>query len=160
STGISAASPRLTEEGMGRALEAIQSLLRDTKPFSPSCVELVATSAVRDAQNGADFRKRVRTATGYDIRVLTGDEEANLIGRGLTCDPALRGLQDFYLFDLGGGSLECLAFRGRKIEKAISTQLGCVRLTEKFVPNTEAPIADQELAATADHVRETLAAAG
>ena len=64
---------------------------------------------------------------------MTGDEEANAIGRGLTCDPALARLQNFYVFDLGGGSMEFLSFAGRKIQEAISLQLGCVRLTEKFV---------------------------
>ncbi len=62
------------------------------------------------------IRERVRAATGHNIRILTGDEEANLIGRGLTCDPALTTLRDFYVFDLGGGSLECLAPRDRQVQ--------------------------------------------
>src|SRR5206468_3707136 len=95
------------------------------------------------------FRRRVREATGHDVRILSGDEEASLIGRGLTCDPALAQLDDFYVFDLGGGSLECLAFRNRRIERAVSLQLGCVRLTEKFVGQREAPFsADAERAIT------------
>ncbi len=105
SAGISKAKPELSEEGMARGLAAIQELLTDAAPFSPVRTVLVATSAVRDAGNGDHFRARVRAATGHDIRILTGDEEANLIGRGLTCDPALADLKDFYVFDLGGGSL-------------------------------------------------------
>ena len=129
SAGISKAKPELSEDGMARGLVAIRELLADAAAFEPAKIVLVATSAVRDATNGAMFRERVKTATGHEIRILTGDEEANLIGRGLTCDPALRGLKDFYVFDLGGGSLECLAFRERKIVQAMSLQLGCVRLT-------------------------------
>ena len=133
SAGISRAAPRLSEDGMSRGVEAVHTLLADAAPFAPAHFVLVATSAVRDAHNGADFIARVRALTGHTIRILTGDQEANLIGRGLTCDPALTTLRDFYVFDLGGGSLECLAFRDRQIAQAVSLQLGCVRLTDKFV---------------------------
>jgi exopolyphosphatase / guanosine-5'-triphosphate,3'-diphosphate pyrophosphatase len=95
STGLGAAVPRLSEDGMQRGLDAIRELLAMVEPFQPARTLLVATSAVRDASNGADFRERVRAATGHSIRLLSGDEEANLIGRGLTCDPALTGLTDF-----------------------------------------------------------------
>lgn len=158
SAGISQAEPRLSDEGMARGLAAIQSLLADAAPFQPARIVLVATSAVRDARNGGDFRERVRAATGHSIRILTGDEEANLIGRGLTCDPALADLRDFYVFDLGGGSLECLAFRDRKIAHEVSLQLGCVRLTEKFLPDPNAPFPADVSRAIADHTRATLQA--
>ena len=140
SAGISRNEPRLSDEGMARGLAAIRELLTFVSPFSPSVTTLVATSAVRDARNGTDFRQIVHSATGHDIRILSGPEEANFIGRGLTSDPALASLRDFYVFDLGGGSLECLSFRDRHIEQAVSLQLGCVRLTETLVRNPADPI--------------------
>lgn len=140
SAGISRAEPRLSESGMARGLAAIQELLADAGPFAPQKILLVATSAVRDALNGGDFRQRVASATGHQIRILNGDEEASLIGRGLTCDRALEHLQNFYVFDLGGGSLEALAFRDRHIARAQSFQLGCVRLTERFIADSTAPV--------------------
>jgi exopolyphosphatase/guanosine-5'-triphosphate,3'-diphosphate pyrophosphatase len=160
SAGISKADPRLTEDGMTRGLDAIGALLEDAAAFAPARVILVATSAVRDAKNGGEFRARVAAATGDEIRILTGDEEANLIGRGLTCDPALAGLRDFYVFDLGGGSLECLAFRNRKIEQAISLQLGCVRLTEKFVADPSAPLTAEAVRAITEHTCGSITASG
>jgi len=160
SAGISKTEPKLSEEGMARGLAAIQELLTDTNPFSPAKVVLVATSAVRDAGNGVEFRARVKAATGHDIRILTGAEEANLIGRGLTCDPALADLQDFYVFDLGGGSLECLLFRDRHIAQAMSLQLGCVRLTEKFLKDASAPLDQVEASSLARHVRDELKRSG
>src|SRR5439155_720381 len=102
------------------------------------------------------FCTRVQAATGQAIRTLSGDEEANLIGRGLTSDPALADLRDFYVFDLGGGSLECLAFRDRRIESAVSLQVGCVRLTEKFVADPAAPVDPATLARIKAHARNTL----
>lgn len=156
SAGISRAVPRLSEAGMSAGRAAIASLLADAARFQPVATVLVATSAVRDAQNGPEFRAQVQAATGHGIRILTGDEEANLIGRGLTCDPALSALRDFYVFDLGGGSLECLAFRQRQIERAASLQLGCVRLTEAFVSDPAAPLAESAIAAIAAHSRRLL----
>jgi exopolyphosphatase/guanosine-5'-triphosphate,3'-diphosphate pyrophosphatase len=139
SVGISKTEPRLTDEGIARGLAAVRELLTDAATFTPVKTILVATSAVRDAVNGAEFRQRIFSETGYGVRILSGDEEANLIGRGLTCDPALAGLREFYLFDLGGGSLECLSFRDRIINQAVSLQLGCVRLTERCVADSNKP---------------------
>ena len=160
SAGISQSEPRLSEEGMANGLAAIQELLADAAPFAPAKVVLVATSAVRDAGNGTEFRARVKTATRHEIRILTGDEEANLIGRGLTCDPALAALQDFYVFDLGGGSLECLLYRDRRITQAVSLPLGCVRLTERFIRDPAAPLQTAEATALALHVRDELKRSG
>jgi exopolyphosphatase/guanosine-5'-triphosphate,3'-diphosphate pyrophosphatase len=156
SAGISKTEPRLTEEGMTRGIEAVRALLSDTVAFSPTRTIIVATSAVRGAKNGGEFRDRVHSATGHAIRILTGEEEASLIGLGLTADPALRTLQDFYVFDLGGGSLECLAFQTRTIQQAVSLPLGCVRLTEKFVSDVTKPLSLTERERVSACTRETL----
>ncbi len=160
SAGISQTHPRLTDEGMARGLDAVRSLLAEAAPFAPARTVLVATSAVRDAENGPEFRARVRAATGHDIRILSGDQEAGLIGRGLTSDPALSDLRDFYVFDLGGGSLECLAFRDRRIQQAVSLQLGCVRLMEKFIADPAAPFPPQAGREIAVWCRAALAQSG
>ncbi len=160
SDGISGDPPRLAPAGIARGVDAIRTLLADANAFSASPRVLVATSAVRDAQNGAEFTARVREATGHEIRILSGAEEAGLIGRGLTCDPALAHLQDFYVFDLGGGSLECLAFRGRQVQQALSLPLGCVRLTEKFVADPSQPFPPSAVPLLTAHVRAQLDRAG
>ncbi len=160
SAGISAAHPRLAEDGMRRGLDAIRQLLALSAPFAPALIRLVATSAVRDAENGDEFRARVLAATGHPIRILTGDEEANLIGLGLTCDPALARLRDFYVFDLGGGSLECLSFRDRRITQAISLRLGCVRMTEKFFADPTAPPDHDRCLGLALYVKQELKRSG
>src|SRR5688572_20522617 len=56
SAGISHSRPRLSDESMQRGIAAIRSLLEFAAPFSPSHTLLVATSAVRDAENGTEFR--------------------------------------------------------------------------------------------------------
>jgi exopolyphosphatase/guanosine-5'-triphosphate,3'-diphosphate pyrophosphatase len=156
SDGISEAEPMLGAEGMQRGLDAIVTLLDDARAHDPAEVRLVATSAVRDARNGSEFADRVLQATGHPVRVLTGAEEAALIGRGLTCDAHLRQLQNFYVFDLGGGSLECLAFRGRQLESAGSLQLGCVRLTESLVRKPDRPFSRSPRFRVMQHVHDEL----
>ena len=160
SAGISASAPRLSDDGMARGLDAIRELLALAAQFAPGRIQLVATSAVRDAANGDDFRARVLAATGHPVRLLSGDEEANLIGLGLTCDPALAHLRDFYVFDLGGGSLECLAFRDRRIAQALSLRLGCVRMTEKFFADPAAPLDQDRCLGLALFVKQELRRAG
>ncbi|MFM9030068.1 MAG: Ppx/GppA phosphatase family protein, partial [Opitutaceae bacterium] len=159
SAGISRDAPRLSEAGMEAALAAVRLLAADAAAHGASDLRLVATSAVRDASNGGDFRERVRVATGAAPRILTGDEEAALIGRGLLCDPALRDLRDFTVCDLGGGSLECIGFAGRAIRGKISLPLGCVRLTERFMSDPAGTGAAEALAAVAAHTRGLIASA-
>ena len=67
-------------------------------------------------------------------------------------------MRDFYVFDLGGGSLECLSFRERRIAQGLSLPLGCVRLTEKFIPDPSLPLDPAAAAAIAAHVRDGVAA--
>jgi exopolyphosphatase/guanosine-5'-triphosphate,3'-diphosphate pyrophosphatase len=160
SAGINRATPHLSEEGMARGLDAIVALLEMAAPFAPVRTVLVATSAVRDAANGDEFRARVLATTGHPVRLLSGDEEANFIGRGLTCDPALAHLRDFYVCDLGGGSLECLAFHERRITQALSLRLGCVRMTEKFVCDSAAPLESDAAVGLALYTKQELKKSG
>lgn len=160
SAGISRENPRLTEEGMQRGVDAIAQLLGDSAPFAPVRALLVATSAVRDAANGAEFSARVLQTTGFEIKILSGEQEANAIGHGLTRDPALAHLRDFYLFDLGGGSLECLSFVRREVTQALSLPLGCVRLTEKFIPDPAAPVPVDVRKRLMTHTRRALVESG
>lgn len=156
SAGLSGHPPRLSDAGMLAGVGAIEALLHEATSFAPDETILVATSAVRDAANGADFQSRVNHATGHRLRILSGDEEATLIGRGVRSDPALSGLQAFQLFDLGGGSLECITFREGHAREALSLPLGCVRLTERFVPQPAAPLSSSARDAIADCVRDAL----
>lgn len=159
SAGISQEKPRLGAEGMARGVEAVRDLLTEAAGLTPDKQVVVATSAVRDAINGREFCERIGAATGQTVRILSGEEEANLIGRGMLCDPLLASLRDFYVFDLGGGSLECLAFRERRIVRAASLPLGCVRLTEKLIPDPAQPFTAANASAVSAHVRDVIAGA-
>ena len=155
--GLSQNPPRLAADSMARGVAAVAELAAEASTLNPDTTLVVATSAVRDAVNGVDFCAQVRAATGLTVRILSGQEEANLIGQGLLCDPLLGDLRDFYLFDLGGGSLEILSFRERKIVQSASLPLGCVRLTEKFLPDPTEPFEAGAGAAIAAHVHAVIA---
>src|SRR5204863_4565132 len=100
-----AASGRLGEAAIDRAIEAL-SLCRDKMHHrSVSRARLIATEACRSAENGAEFRKRVQREVGLDLEIVDRETEAELAAIGCTplMDPAAEGV---ILFDIGGGSSE------------------------------------------------------
>ncbi|MEC8614453.1 MAG: phosphatase [Verrucomicrobiota bacterium] len=140
SGGISCNLPSLNEDAITAGTVTIAKLQNMAQSYQPDRTAIVATSAIRDAVNGDDFVQKVAEATGLQIRTLSGTEEANYIGQGISCDPAIGGMTSFLQTDIGGGSLELIRFEDSKIQQAISLQLGAVRLTERFVKDADAPI--------------------
>ncbi len=149
SGGIGQDQSQLSDAGMAAGVQAIARLLELARPFAPTQLRIVATSAVRDAANRADFTARVQAIAGTSLEILSGDDEARLIARGIQTDPALGGAQEFCITDLGGGSLECIRCESGKITQTVSLQLGAVRLTEKFVLNPRGPFTAAARAAVA-----------
>jgi exopolyphosphatase/guanosine-5'-triphosphate,3'-diphosphate pyrophosphatase len=160
SAGISRELPSLSDAAIAAGTTTIAELHRMALNYQPEHIAIVATSAVRDAINGADFVQSVFEATGLRIRTLKGAEEATYIGHGITCDPAIDGLTRFIQTDIGGGSLELIRFEDGQITQALSLQLGAVRLSERFIKNREAPLNAETEQAIRAHVREQLAASG
>ena len=92
---------------------------------------VAATSAVRDAANKENFREEVRKQTGYDIEILSGEDEAGWTFRG-----AISGLPQVRhatVIDIGGGSTEITSGTSQGIGQATSLDIGAVRLTERFL---------------------------
>jgi exopolyphosphatase / guanosine-5'-triphosphate,3'-diphosphate pyrophosphatase len=158
--GVGSLRPRLESGALERAVAAVASLAAEARGLGADRVIAAATSAVRDASNAREFLDRAEAATGVRVRVLTGPEEAGLIGRGLATDPELADLRDFHVYDLGGGSLECLSFRDRAAGGAVSLPLGCVRMTEMFVAQPTLPFTEASAQAIGRHVRDSLLASG
>lgn len=160
SGGIGQDKSPLSETGMAAGIGAIALLREMTRPFAPTHWRIVATSAVRDAANKAEFIQRVQTATGVTLEILSGDDEARLIARGIQTDPALNGAQEFCIADLGGGSLECIRYEKAAITQAVSLQLGAVRLTEKFAANPRGPFTETARTAIAQETLRQLTNSG
>lgn len=88
-------------------------------------IHAVATAAVRDATNGAEFLQRVEAACGLHLRILSGEEEAALSAYGVLAGiPGADGLMG----DLGGGSLELVALNNGQVGDGATLPLGTLRL--------------------------------
>lgn len=130
-TGIN--QGRLPQDAIERGAEAVAALVQEARRFSPRRIRIVGTSAVRDAKNKQDFADAIAAGTGgISLEVLSGEREAELIGEAVRLDERITA-RNFYIFDLGGGSLECLAFADGVLLRTASLPLGAVRLTEKCV---------------------------
>jgi exopolyphosphatase/guanosine-5'-triphosphate,3'-diphosphate pyrophosphatase len=146
STGISRHPVELNANAIHEGALAVERLWNAMQPFGPftNC-SIVATSAVREAVNRADFAKAIEALTGQKLGVLSGDEEAMGIATGVQEDPALRGKSnDFSLFDQGGGSMEWICVENNEVVHRLSMPLGAVRLTEKFIADKNEPIPESE----------------
>jgi exopolyphosphatase/guanosine-5'-triphosphate,3'-diphosphate pyrophosphatase len=138
-----AASGRLGEEPIRRALATLDvfahfcraaGLLSDrgsSRAPSAGTVDAVATSAIRDADNAAEFLARARDMTGLPIRVLDREAEARY---GYLAAINSTTLLDGCVLDLGGGSLQLVRVIDRIDRESGSWSLGAVRMSERFLP--------------------------
>jgi exopolyphosphatase/guanosine-5'-triphosphate,3'-diphosphate pyrophosphatase len=122
----------LQPAAMRRTAETVAAFCRRAEELGVLDVRIVGTSAVREARNGADFLATVRSSSGRQVRVISGEEEARLTLLGVTRGlPDLKG--EFLLFDIGGGSSEFVLSRAGGTPEAVSLKLGVVELAERFM---------------------------
>ncbi len=145
---------RLADDAVARtqAVLAEYRQVMDDLGVAPGRARITATSAARDAANRDDWFAAAEEVVGVRPELISGTEEAHLSFRGATqgLDPA-RG--PFLVFDLGGGSTE-LAFGTDEVEAAKSLEVGCVRLTERFIPSD--PPRPEELTAALSYAEAWL----
>ena len=126
-----AASGRLGPAPMARTAAAVGEYSERARRRGAGQIHIVATSAVREAANGGDFAARLEQATGVDVRIVSGEDEARLTVRGVRA-----GLRDLpsplIVFDIGGGSTEFILWRDGNVAMAVSLRLGVVPLAERY----------------------------
>ena len=120
----------LADDAIDRGIAALRRMKHIAQAHS-AVVRTVATSAVREADNGHDFVERVRREVGIDVDVISGAEEARLIALGVRYSLALAD-DEVLMIDIGGGSTEFTVAKGRRTLISQSIKLGAVRLTDKF----------------------------
>jgi exopolyphosphatase / guanosine-5'-triphosphate,3'-diphosphate pyrophosphatase len=126
------AAGRLLEGPMLRTVDTVAEFVAEAERWGAREVHVVATSAVRQAPNREAFVGRVRQASGRDVEVLSGEDEARLTLLGVATGlPHLHG--SFILFDIGGGSTEVVLAQQRAPVKVVSLALGVVPLTERHI---------------------------
>jgi exopolyphosphatase / guanosine-5'-triphosphate,3'-diphosphate pyrophosphatase len=153
-----AASGRLGDEAITRGLETLAVFQRFCRAnqIPPSDVHVVATSAIRDAANGAQFLAAAERESGLSIETLSARDEAFF---GYVAAVNTTTLDHGVVLDLGGGSMQLIHVEDRHAQEMVSFPLGAVRLTEQFLPG-DGPIKKKELARLRRHVTDTLSELG
>ena len=123
---------RLSREHVARAFGVIEKFARVASKYRVRKMFGVATSAVRDAQNGRQFTQGIRRRTGVRIRIISGEEEGRLIFLGATSGVTL-GKRRALVIDIGGGSVELILGDQEVIFFNESFPLGVARLTDHFI---------------------------
>jgi exopolyphosphatase / guanosine-5'-triphosphate,3'-diphosphate pyrophosphatase len=121
----------LSRVAIFRTVQAIADYVADAREHGAIGINVLATSAAREATNRQEFLDAVRTKTGLTVEIVTGQREAELIFRGVTSDPVW-ATDRLLVMDVGGGSAEFILGRAGSIERLISLPLGAVRMTERF----------------------------
>jgi exopolyphosphatase/guanosine-5'-triphosphate,3'-diphosphate pyrophosphatase len=145
---------RLAEDRIETAIEAMEVYAHfcAASGIARDQVIAVATSAIRDAANGAELLDRVRERTGFPARVLSAEEEARY---GYLAAVNTTSLGDGAVLDLGGGSLQIVAVVDRLEVESASWPLGTVRMTERFLDSRRSGAKQRD--ALRAHVLEELA---
>jgi exopolyphosphatase/guanosine-5'-triphosphate,3'-diphosphate pyrophosphatase len=115
---------RLSHAAIGRTVAAFESFRKTCRTLNVERVTAFGTSALRDSANSEVLLTLLKRRTGIDVRVISGQEEARLIARGILAheNPTAKGL--VALVDIGGGSVEITLCRGRQIRRSTSFKLG------------------------------------
>jgi exopolyphosphatase/guanosine-5'-triphosphate,3'-diphosphate pyrophosphatase len=126
-----AAAGRLLPEPMRRTAAAVTEFAQAARRLGATRVRIVATSAVREAANRAEFVASLEAQAALPVEVVSGEQEAQLALRGVAS--GLPGLSEtFVLFDIGGGSTELVRARAGRAVAAVSLRLGVVPLAETW----------------------------
>jgi exopolyphosphatase / guanosine-5'-triphosphate,3'-diphosphate pyrophosphatase len=144
---------RIAEERLSLAADAIALFARISALNGVSEPVILATSAVRDAENGLELTERVRELTDLKMRLISGEEEAALGFQGAVSAVGTSLEGPVLVVDLGGGSAQLIvgeASSGPLMQ--VSLPLGSNRTTERFVDND--PPKKKELRALDEHVKE------
>lgn len=151
-----ATSGVLAEDRVAHALEILTRFAATAHELGATRLVGVATEATRRAANGPAFLANVRTMTRWDVRAISGDDEADLTFRGLAHDHDVSGRVT--VADIGGGSTEIVIAESGRILRAQSLALGSGTLTDAFIRSD--PPHREELDACIDAATSALVTMG
>lgn len=123
---------RLPQEAIERAIACLQRFRTAAEIHKADVITAVATAPLREASNSSQFIKQVEKVTGIRVEVLSGVEEARLIGLAASRGCANRSAINLNI-DIGGGSTELSLFRNGTPLSLFSMRVGAVRLTERYL---------------------------
>jgi len=145
---------RLLPVPIARVRNCLSGYRRRIEELGATRTLAIATSAVRDAENGEAFLGEIEWSYGFVTRLLDGSEEAALMYRGVAAGrPPLDGT---LIVDIGGGSTELVLGTDGDVEASTSLDVGCVRVTERFLSGDPPTRSERDEAAV--YVRSLLPA--
>jgi exopolyphosphatase/guanosine-5'-triphosphate,3'-diphosphate pyrophosphatase len=134
-------SKRLKGAAMDRVIQCLKEWRAVIEGYRVEACTAVATSAVRDAANRQEFLDRVKSEAGFEVEVITGEEEARRTMLGIRSGlPA--GVTDVLALDIGGGSTEFIIDREGLAPMVRSIDIGVVRLSERMLQH-DPPTAEE-----------------
>ncbi len=132
---------RVSQEAIDLVCSVLARMAQTYQKLNVLGIRVVATAAIRDASNQPEFLRRASEAAGSPVEIISGQEEARLIHLGVQSvwpQPGKRVL----IVDIGGGSAELIISQDRRLEFAVSKQLGALRLCEIFLHTDPPRISD------------------
>jgi exopolyphosphatase / guanosine-5'-triphosphate,3'-diphosphate pyrophosphatase len=132
----------ITETSAQRGIDAIARHYERMIPYKPDKIVAFATSAIRDAENGAEFANTLKEKFNLTINIIDGDKEAELIYLGVKQTLPFTGKR-FIILDIGGGSNEFIIADDNGVLWKRSFPLGMARLLDRFKPSD--PITSSEI---------------
>jgi exopolyphosphatase/guanosine-5'-triphosphate,3'-diphosphate pyrophosphatase len=142
----------ISPERIDRALSVLKEYQSLSASLGSEKIVACGTSALRDSRNKDEVISRIRRKTSIDVEILSGEDEARWIFLGAFAqeDGSSSKLSlnhgRFVVIDIGGGSTEVTLGTSQHVEKSMSLDLGCVRLTERFFQSTPPTSEDLERA--------------
>ena len=122
----------LDPQAMAHTLKVLRRFHRTVQSYAVDRTRVVATSALRDSNNGRVFAEWVKSATGWNTEIISGLEEGRLIHLAVVANVRGRPAR-LLLMDLGGGSCELTLSEKGHIKEIVTLPLGAVRLTQEFI---------------------------
>jgi exopolyphosphatase/guanosine-5'-triphosphate,3'-diphosphate pyrophosphatase len=140
-------------EAFERGLLALEGFAKTIQEYKADVVKATATSAVRSASNGVDFVNAAQERAGIQIQVISGDQEAEYIFKGVQATGMIKGIS--LVMDIGGGSTEFILCKPDELIWKQSYNIGAARLLQAFFKSDPLSLANKE--SIISHVQETLA---
>jgi exopolyphosphatase/guanosine-5'-triphosphate,3'-diphosphate pyrophosphatase len=132
----------ISQESIDRVLSVLKDYMKVSEMTGSEKIIACGTSALRDSRNGNEVITRIRQDAMIDVEILSGEQEAQWTFLGaLSGSP--RSHRHFVVIDIGGGSTEITLGNQNHVERRLSLDLGCVRLTERFLHSS--PPTSEEL---------------
>lgn len=143
----------LTEKAIERSVGALREFSEIIKDAQVEKVRAVATSVVRESLNRSDFITRVKQETGINVEVISGHDEAKLAATGVLNSVPVNTKYAIIL-DIGGGSTEYVFLENGSLRDSLSTDLGVVHLSDRFM-DTDIPTT-HDIKHLSDHVESAI----